>query len=72
MTVQELRVYLDTLPDYDEYNNLELVVVSSDHCYRLVEVEIVDAEKNGKEYYEYFDKANMSKGGKKVEVLLFQ
>ena len=68
MTVSDLRDYLASLSS--EYDNYPVMTTSSDHRYRLVSAGVTNAEVTRFGYFEYFNKANMSKDGRKVKILL--
>ncbi len=67
----QLREFVTTHLESAE-DKCDLVVCCGDHAYRKVSVEVADAEmtKDGS-LYEYYSKADMSPGSKKVKVILF-
>ncbi len=69
MTVGQLRQYLITNVDAD-LDNCEIVKEGSDHELVKTSLEIADAEKNGKHFFEYYGDKHMSSASKRVQVLL--
>jgi hypothetical protein len=72
MNALGLKQYLSKFDD-GQLSKLEVVRPGSDHSYtRSRSITMTDAEKNQGDFFEYFDDANMSDGGKKIQVLLVE
>lgn len=72
MTLTELRDYLNGFAGESEYDDIEVVVGGSDHSYQYARAQVTDAEYHKGHLSEFFDKANMSRGSKKVQVLAIE
>ncbi len=65
MNVKQLKAMLENVPD-----DAQVLLSGRDHSYCKGSAHYIFVEYNDKEYYEYYDDANMGQDGKKEKHLV--